>query len=193
MTAMSHALAKNHHRCFTILNDEVRMVTIRKARQDDARLLTEIGMRAWRKAMASVGEAEEMAANARDAFARFAEDGWITITVVEVSGVPAGWAAREDMDENITDFWIEPDLEGQGLGTALLKAVEEGLRAQGIPLARLQTHAMNSDALKFFERKGYQVNWLTVSYNPKLDRDVQSVGLSKSLSEAGGSGYGQEF
>ena len=47
------------------------MVTIRKARQDDAEILTEIGMRAWRKAMASVGEATEMAANARDAFARF--------------------------------------------------------------------------------------------------------------------------
>lgn len=169
------------------------MVTIRKARQDDAELLTEIGMRAWRKAMASVGEAAEMAANAREAFARFTEGGWITITIVEKSGVPVGWAAREDMDETITDFWIDPDFEGQGLGSALLKAVEDELKAQGISLARLQTHAMNSDALKFFEKKGYSVNWLTVSYNPKLDRDVQSVGLSKSLSDPAGSGYGQEF
>ncbi|MCZ8181059.1 MAG: GNAT family N-acetyltransferase [Rhizobium sp.] len=169
------------------------MVTIRKARQDDAELLTEIGMRAWRKAMASVGEAAEMAANAREAFARFTEEGWITITIVEKSGVPVGWAAREDMDETITDFWIDPDFEGQGLGSALLKAVEDELKAQGISLARLQTHAMNSDALKFFEKKGYSVNWLTVSYNPKLDRDVQSVGLSKSLSDPAGSGYGQEF
>jgi ribosomal-protein-alanine N-acetyltransferase len=169
------------------------MVTIRKARQDDAEILTEIGMRAWRKAMASVGEATEMAANARDAFARFTQEGWITITIVEKSGVPVGWAAREDMDETITDFWVDPDFEGQGLGSELLQAVEDELKAHGIPLARLQTHAMNSDALQFFEKKGYSVNWLTVSYNPKLDRDVQSVGLSKSLSEAGGSGYGQEF
>ncbi len=169
------------------------MVTIRKARQDDTELLTEIGMRAWRKAMASVGEAAEMAANAREAFARFTEEGWITITIVEKSGVPVGWAAREDMDETITDFWIDPDFEGQGLGSALLKAVEDELKAQGISLARLQTHAMNTDALTFFERKGYSVNWLTVSYNPKLDRDVQSVGLSKSLSDPAGSGYGQEF
>ncbi len=169
------------------------MVTIRKALKDDARLLTEIGMRAWRKAMASVGEAEEMAAYARGAFAQFTEEGWITITVVEKSGVPVGWAAREDMDETITDFWIDPDFEGQGLGGALLQAVEDQLKAQGIALARLQTHAMNSDALNFFEKKGYSVNWLTVSYNPKLDRDVQSVGLSKSLSDAGATGYGQEF
>jgi [ribosomal protein S18]-alanine N-acetyltransferase len=169
------------------------MITIRKAREDDARLLTEIGMRAWRKAMASVGEAEEMAVNARSAFERFTEEGWITITIVEKSGTPTGWAAREDMDETITDFWIDPHFEGQGLGSALLEAVEEELKAQGIALARLQTHAMNSDALRFFEKKGYSVNWLTVSYNPKLDRDVQSVGLSKSLSDSGGSGYGQEF
>lgn len=169
------------------------MVTIRKARQEDAEILTEIGMRAWRKAMVSVGEAAEMAANAREAFARFAEEGWITITVVEKSGMPAGWAAREDMDETITDFWIDPDFEGQGLGTALLAAVEEELKAQGIDIARLQTHAMNSDALKFFEKKGYSVNWLTVSYNPKLDRDVQSVGLSKALADSGGRGYGLEF
>lgn len=169
------------------------MVTIRKARQDDAELLTGIGLRAWRKAMMTVGEAAEMAANARDAFARFTEDGWITITVVEKSGVVAGWAAREDLDETISDFWIDPDFEGQGLGSALLAAVEDELRAQGFSLARLQTHAMNGDALKFFEKKGYAVNWLTVSYNPKLDRDVQSVGLSKSLSEASGAGYGQEF
>jgi [ribosomal protein S18]-alanine N-acetyltransferase len=169
------------------------MVTIRKAREGDAGLLTEIGMRAWRKAMASVGEAAEMAANARDAFARFAEEGWITITIVEASGIPAGWAAREDMDETITDFWIDPDFEGRGLGTALLDAVEEGMKAQGFSVARLQTHAMNGDALKFFEKRGYSVNWLTVSYNPKLDRDVQSVGLSKLLSDEGGTGYGQEF
>ncbi|MBC2773647.1 GNAT family N-acetyltransferase [Rhizobium sp. AQ_MP] len=169
------------------------MVTIRKARQDDAEILTEIGMRAWRKAMASVGEAADMAANAREAFARFAEEGWITITVVEKSGVPVGWAAREDMDETITDFWIDPDFEGQGFGTALLAALEDELKAQGIALARLQTHAMNTDALTFFKKKGYSVNWLTVTYNPKLDRDVQSVGLSKSLSDASATGYGQEF
>lgn len=169
------------------------MVTIRKAREGDAGLLTEIGMRAWRKAMATVGEAAEMAANARDAFARFTQEGWITITIVEKSGTIAGWAAREDMDETITDFWIDPDFEGQGLGRALLEAVETELKGQGITLARLQTHAMNSAALKFFEKQGYQVNWLTISYNPKLDRDVQSVGLSKSLSEESGSGYGQEF
>lgn len=169
------------------------MVTIRKARQDDAGLLAEIGLRAWRKAMVTVGETAEMIGNARDAFTRFTAEGWITITVVEKSGVPVGWAAREDLDETITDFWIDPAYQGSGLGSALLIAVEEDMLRQGFSTAKLQTHAMNAEAVKFFEKKGYSVNWLTMTYNPKLDLDVQTIGLSKQLAAIEPAGYGQEF
>ena len=157
------------------------MVTIRKARQDDAEILTDIGMRTWRKAMASVGEAAEMAASAREAFARFTEEGWLTITVVEKSGVPAGWAAREDLDETITDFWIDPDREKQGLGSALLAAVEDEIRKAGFGEALLETHARNQNAVDFFRARGFSVQWLSIVYNPKLDQDLETVGMRKIL------------
>lgn len=169
------------------------MITIRKARQEEAEILAEIGLRAWQKAMIPVGETLDMSENARNAFLRFTRDGWICITVVEKSGQPRGWAAREDLDETITDFWIDPDSEGQGLGAQLLAAVESEITDKGFSKASLQTHAMNADALRFFEKHGYAVNWLTVTYNPKLDRDVQSVGLSKQLAQQESLGYGQEF
>ncbi|KQW30835.1 acetyltransferase [Rhizobium sp. Root274] len=169
------------------------MITIRKARQEEAETLAEIGLRAWQKAMIPVGETLDMTENARNAFLRFARDGWICITVIEKSGQPAGWAAREDLDETITDFWIDPDFEGQGLGTELLAAVEAEIVDKGFSKASLQTHAMNAQALRFFKKHGYAVNWLTVTYNPKLDRDVQSVGLSKQLAQQETRGYGQEF
>jgi ribosomal-protein-alanine N-acetyltransferase len=169
------------------------MINIRKARQEEAEVLTEIGMRAWQKAMIPVGETSDMVDNARNAFLRFARDGWISITVIEKSGSPVGWAAREDLDEAITDFWIDPDSEGQGFGTRLLAAVESEILDKGFSKASLQTHAMNAEALRFFEKHGYAVNWLTVAYNPKLDRDVQSVGLSKQLAQQTSPGYGQEF
>ena len=73
---------------------------------------------------------------------------------------------------------------------AMLK--EAGRAEADVPVTLFGV-GMNGDALKFFEKRGYSVNWLTVSYNPKLDRDVQSVGLSKLLSDEGGTGYGQEF
>jgi ribosomal-protein-alanine N-acetyltransferase len=113
--------------------------------------------------------------------------------VVEKGGLAAGWAAREDLDENITDFWIDPDMQRLGLGAALLTAVEAEIVRQGFTKASLQTHAMNDEAVGFFEKHGYAVHWLTIAYNPKLDRDVQSVGLSKQLVAVEPVGYGQEF
>jgi [ribosomal protein S18]-alanine N-acetyltransferase len=169
------------------------MITIRKARQEEAEILAEIGVRAWQKAMIPVGETVGMVDNARDAFLRFTREGWICITVIEKFGQPVGWAAREDLDEAITDFWIDPDREGQGHGRELLAAVEKEIVDKGFAKASLQTHAMNAEALRFFEKHGYAVNWLTVTYNPKLDRDVQSVGLSKQLAQQETPGYGREF
>jgi len=59
---------------------------------------------------------------------------------------------------------------------------------------RIETHAQNNEAIGFFEKHGYAIHWLSVAYSPKIDRDVQSVGLSKLLVEAAPSvSYGQEF
>ncbi|MCL6706632.1 GNAT family N-acetyltransferase [Pseudomonas sp. R2.Fl] len=169
------------------------MATIRTARQDEADLLAEIGLRSWEKAMVPVGETRPMLENARMAFQNFTRSRWITISVVETGGVPAGWAAREQLDENITDFWIDPQYQGQGLGSALLEVVEGEIRDHGFEAAALETHAKNREAVDFFQKHGYTVHWLTVAYNPKLDRDVQTIGLSKQLVEPPATGYGQEF
>ncbi|MBO3759880.1 GNAT family N-acetyltransferase [Ciceribacter sp. L1K22] len=169
------------------------MASIRTAREDEADVLAEIGLRAWEMAMLSVGETRPMLENASRAFLNFTHSRWITISVVEMGGVPAGWAARERLDENITDFWIDPQYQRRGLGSALLIEVEEELRSHGFEKVALETHARNRAAVDFFEKHGYGVNWLTVSYNPKLDRDIQTIGLSKQLVEPAGTGYGQEF
>jgi ribosomal-protein-alanine N-acetyltransferase len=46
-------------------------------------------------------------------------------------------------------------------------------------------------AINFFQKHGYSVSWLSSNYAPKLDRDVQSVGLSKSLIPEVADTYGQ--
>jgi ribosomal-protein-alanine N-acetyltransferase len=169
------------------------MLTIRNAREDEAEFLADIGLRAWERAVAPIGGSEEMRENAREAFSQFARSSWLTITVVEWNGVLAGWAAREALDEKISDFWIDPPHQRQGLGTALLQEVEKGIVHQGLTFAKLETHARNTDAVDFFEKNGYHVNWFSVAYSPKLDEDVQSVGLSKQLVLEEKAGYGQEF
>ncbi len=165
----------------------------RNAREDEVDILAEIGFRAWEKAMETIGEMTDMRDSARDAFRNFTRSSWLTITVVEQSGHQAGWAAREQLDELISDFWIDPQYQGQGLGKALLADVEAEILRQGFEVARIETHAQNGEAIGFFERQGYAINWLSVAYSPKIDRDVQSVGLSKQLMTAPPAGYGQEF
>lgn len=169
------------------------MIIVRNARAEEAELLADIGVRAWDKAMVPVGETRAMLSNARRAFHNFTHSSWLTISVVEKNGYVGGWAAREALDENITDFWIDPDYQGQGLGKALLAEVEKAIVRQGFRKASLETHARNREAVDFFEKHGYTVHWLSTAYNPKLDRDVQSVGLSKQLVEEPPAMYGTEF
>ncbi|MBP1844445.1 ribosomal-protein-alanine N-acetyltransferase [Rhizobium petrolearium] len=169
------------------------MATIRNAREDEVDILAEIGFRAWEKAMNSIGEMTDMRLNARAAFQNFTRSSWLTITVIEQGSTVAGWAARENLDELISDFWIDPVFQGHGLGKALLEEVEGEIVHQGFEIARVETHAQNAEAVGFFEKQGYSINWLSVVYSPKIDRDVQSVGLSKRLVAEAPDTYGPGF
>ncbi|RWX78797.1 GNAT family N-acetyltransferase [Neorhizobium lilium] len=169
------------------------MATIRNAREDEAELLAEIGFRAWEKAMISIGEMTDMSESAWEAFRNFARKDWLTISTVEERGALAGWAAREKLDELISDFWIDPQYQGQGLGGALLAEVEAEIVKQGLEEARVETHAHNLEAIGFFEKHGYAINWLSIAYSPKIDRDVQSVGLYKRLVPDVPETYGPSF
>ncbi|MGE7369774.1 N-acetyltransferase family protein [Neorhizobium sp. NPDC001467] len=169
------------------------MISIRNARDDETATLREIGVRAWQQAVAPIGATADMHDNAEIAFDNFTRSSWLTITVAEVNGTVAGWAAREALDETITDFWIDPPFQRQDVGTALLGEVEGEILRQGFVTAKLETHARNTDAVGFFEKNGYTINWLSVAYAPKLDQDVQSVGLSKQLAVEEPATYGPDL
>lgn len=166
------------------------MIQIRNAREGEAELLTEIGLRAWQRAMAAIGGTDALLEAAGNAFENFTRSAWLTITVIEQNGVIAGWAAREALDENISDFWIAPSHLRQGLGSALLGRIEKDIAEQGFEKAALQTHSANAEAIEFFRKHGYAIQWLSVAYSPKLDRDVPSVGLVKQLVSDDDGAYG---
>lgn len=167
------------------------MITVRSARQDEAAVLAEIGLKAWESAMSTIEDSSVLRDAAEAAFLSFTSQHWLTISVIEEDGIIAGWAARERLDETVTDFWIDPLWQSRGLGTALLASLEADIRHQGFDTARLETHARN-EAIAFFEKHGYTIHWLTVSYSPKLDRDVETVGLSKRLDDGDDDGlYGE--
>ncbi|WP_313617864.1 GNAT family N-acetyltransferase [Agrobacterium sp.] len=169
------------------------MISIRNAREDEAAELAALGLRAWEMAMAPIGVTKALSDNARSAFENFTLSSWLSITVAEFDGEIVGWAAREHFDDKISDFWIEPEYQRKGVGSALLADVEREIIAQGFTSVRVESHAQNDQAIAFFRKHGYSVNWLTVTYAPKLDRDVQSIGLSKQLVEEPKDTYGPEF
>jgi ribosomal-protein-alanine N-acetyltransferase len=166
------------------------MIHIRNAHEGEVDVLTTVGLRAWQSAIATIGETAPRLDSAESAFSQFIRQSWLTISVVEKDGLVAGWAAREALDENISDFWIDPDYRRTGLGAALLGRIEKDIVAQGFDTAALQSHSGNTEAIGFFKAKGYAIHWLSVAYSPQLDRDVPTVGLSKPLGEGKDGAYG---
>jgi len=157
------------------------MSIIRSARQDDAAALAAVGMRAWESAITGWIDVELLRANAVRAFTDFTRRSYVTIDVVEQSGQVTAWAAREKLDNHITDLWVDPIWQGQGFGLKLLLRLEAEIEAQGYGVVTMETHSQNSHAIGFLKRQGYSINWMTAAWSPQLDRDVDTVGLVKPL------------
>jgi ribosomal protein S18 acetylase RimI-like enzyme len=52
---------------------------------------------------------------------------------------------------------VSPRHQRQGIGTALMEQVEEGLRRLGCPKVNLQVRASNEGVVRFYEQLGYEV------------------------------------
>ncbi|QFI65947.1 GNAT family N-acetyltransferase [Sinorhizobium alkalisoli] len=157
------------------------MVVIRHARQNEIGLLCEVGLSAWEKATAGIGDVAAMRAPAKRAFDDFLASHWLTVLLVEDENRICGWAAREELDGVISDLWIDPRAQGRGLGSALLADVERRIAADGFEVASVKTHSQNAAAVGFFQHAGYRVKWLSTAYSQRLDRDVEFIGLEKPL------------
>lgn len=159
------------------------MTVTRHARQEEVPVLVDIGLQAWERAVSGVADARAMRHVAELAFLSFLRSKWFSVSVVEFDGVAVGWAAREDDDGHISDLWVRPEAQRSGLGSILLAELEARIAAEGFEAAVIKTHAQNSPAIGFFRKHGYAISWLSTAYAPKLDRDVESVGMSKLLEE----------
>lgn len=158
------------------------MAAIRSAREDDADELAAIGIRAWESAVAGWLSIDLLRDNAHRAFIDFTRQRYLTIDLAEKGGQVTGWAARENFDNHVSDLWVDPIWQGQGYGTALLDKLEEEIRAQDYETVTLETHAQNVRAIDFLKSRGYAINWMTAIWSPKLDRDVDTIGMIKRFS-----------
>ena len=69
--------------------------------------------------------------------------------------VGTGAVRRRDGYGEIKRMYVDPALRGQRLGSRLLATLEATMRAQGLPLARLETGEAQREAVRLYERCGY--------------------------------------
>jgi ribosomal-protein-alanine N-acetyltransferase len=157
------------------------MAIIRSAREDEAAELAAVGMRAWESAVAGWIDIGQMRANAERAFFNFTVHNYLTIDVSEQGGQTTAWAAREKLDNHISDLWVDPIWHGHGFGKSLLAKLETEIENQGYEVVTIETHSQNDNAIEFLRHHGYEISWMTATWSPQIDDDVDTVGLVKRL------------
>lgn len=78
--------------------------------------------------------------------------------IVLVADRPVGrfWVNRSSTEVRLLDIALLPEERGKGTGTVLLKRLQEEARQAGLPL-RHSVHSLNVDALRLYERLGFEV------------------------------------
>ena len=76
--------------------------------------------------------------------------------------IPDTWQTGSRIGE-IESLSVLPHMRGSGLGSELLTRLEDHLLALGVNDVILGALPGNSDAIRLYERRGYQATWLYLS------------------------------
>lgn len=99
---------------------------------------------------------------------------------IDETWIPDTWETGPRIGE-IESLSVRPRLRGSGLGSELLTRLEDHLLALGIEDVILGALPGNSDAIGFYERRGYQATWLYLS----RFRGRQGPGITKGSNSHG--------
>ena len=157
-------------------------IVVRAAGPGEGRALGAIGFAAWAASEFAVHDAGRVDRTAlRADFDQLGVERPDTIIVAELDGQIAGWGAREDRNQHISDVWVAPEFQGRGIRTALLAKLEAEITALGHTTAELETLAGNTRAIGFYERHGYVVAWRGQKFSSSLGYAIDKVGMNKNL------------
>ncbi len=117
----------------------------------------------------------------RKAFESFAHEASGDVAVVKLDGVVVGWGAREGAPDYISDIWVHPQWQGRGVGRRLVEPFVDRMRGADIPIAKIATHARNENAIKLYERCGFEIVWSGTSWSEHMQIELPKVRLEKVL------------
>ena len=142
-----------------------------------------VGFAAWKSSSAFEGAYLDpvVIERVRGEFEGFAAETQYDIAIAETDGALAGWGARAGAPDYISDIWIDPDFQGRGIGRALVDHFLDQMRSSHIPVAKIATHAKNINAIRLYERCGFQIVWRGTQWSETMQVELHKVRLERIL------------
>jgi GNAT superfamily N-acetyltransferase len=106
-----------------------------------------------------------------DAAQADAEADWATTTIAEIDGVPAGVCTLEMGSALLSGLWVRPDMQGRGIGGALIDESLQRFRAAGHRQVTIEVHPRNP-AARLYLRHGFQLAEETTRFSRGLGREL---------------------
>ena len=155
---------------------------LRQAITADLAIIARIGADAWASHIFShETEEPDQRRRAELAFLHSAQDYLDYILVAEQNGVICGWGARDTNQNYISDIWVDPAHQGQGIGTLLVDALLAQIVMLGFQTAEIGTHARNLPAIKLYEKCGFRIIRRYEEWSDSLARVVEKVKMQTNL------------
>jgi ribosomal-protein-alanine N-acetyltransferase len=108
------------------------------------------------------------------------------LLLAELGGVPVGCAlaslpSESDPPARLLGLWVAPAASGQGIGSALLAAMETQLAGLGVTRLRVRVPSGQLRALGLFRRRGYALLDAGMRPEPVLEAMLRHSILAKPL------------
>lgn len=110
--------------------------------------------------------------------------GYLAEVLLDEGCVVAYFVAMAGVDElHLLNITVAPPLQGQGLGSLLLDAVQDHGRSRGLAKLLLEVRQSNRRALALYQRRGFAEVGLRRAYYPALQGREDALVMCLALGE----------
>lgn len=159
----------------------VDLVEIGPAKPEDTFELAVVGYTAWEFCILPLfTETRGMRETQQRRINNYVRECFERIIVARLDGEIIGWTSHARERPYIPFLFVLPDMQGQGVGAALLGRMEAMLELRGFDRVFLETPAEHLGAVGFYRHRGYDI-WATNSDQYAQDENQVSIRLGKTL------------
>lgn len=159
------------------------MLTFRHAVVSDQAAIANVGTRAWCSYVCNLHQIKPaQRERAELAFLHFAQALYDQVVIAECDSQIVGWGARDTGLNYISDLWVDPPYQRQGIGRSILDVMLAQITLQGFKFALISTHQQNIAAMQLYLKCGFTIQEHYNEWSASLEKDVVKVRLALDLS-----------